>query len=566
MTTNYLRASDLRIGWVFLTLQRERAVVCVLPKPWLPPERSLGGVVTAENMRKFMPPGESRPVYYCYQGEVIECIENSEDEVRRVLWNLHSYVDAEHHEKPDEELELLAAEAGMTLSEIRATRRLFSSSRKPARETSEPEREAPGNEPKPETVDLQAALIRLLDTARPKEWLDALAFQTDPMFRHAVARHYVEVLGAVAQHMRRGYIERRERLTSPRGRVVAASAGRSEATGEPSIVCDYNDFEKDLPLHRVLVSALNVAVAVLGENGASQDGLNEAYALRHQVDGIASYPRPMARATASQLRLTPSQVDRWHRPLQLARAVLSEWSPTDRDDHADDTPDLTIPSASLWERIISKTLQAEGYVTLGDDPDEDDRHAHKRVDPPWGIKHARSFRCDIVVDAPSKTEARHVVLDAKYITLMPFRREYPPVIPVAHVRQLFAYGLLWRPKKSDDKSQAEPMSRRDVGLVYVLSPAETADPKTPLLRWVQQMPADDANDAPVRYNGAPFVFDSNVEATGWPRLYALAMSFPTPSNCERVEDLNAYYRSLGKKWRERLDTSVGQTPPTEAAK
>lgn len=558
-TEQYIRASDLCIGWVFPSLGENggRSVVMVLPKPWLP-QSELG---TMGMLRRWPAQGETLKFYYCYQGEVLACGDNASDNsVSEVLRQLYQYAIAESRGRPDRELEELAADEGMTLADIRATRRLFSSSRKPAQPTKPPAKTDPiptsttGPADKTGTRetgigrDLQAALIRLLDTARPREWLNALAFQPDPLFREVIARHYVEVLKPLVPHMRRGYVERRERLTSPRGRVVASSAGRSEASSEPAIICDYSDFEKDLPLHRVLVSALHEAIGVLSAHAESSEHLLEACGLRHRLEGIASYLRPLARSTARQLRLTPAQLKWWQGPMQLARAVLNEWSPTDSDDQSDDTPDLTIPSASLWERVISKALRAGGMVTLGDDRDVEDWNAARRISPPWPLANARTFRCDIVVELHAGPRSNHVILDAKYSSLLPYRQTGRPIVPVAHIRQVFAYGVLWHPK---DRSESRAsLSPRDVGLVY-LRTASAGEGSEGIEKILCTKEEDRAQGQPVGYEGPGFGGNDSA-SPGWPGLYVLAMAFPSPDDCGSEARLHAFYDGRGKDWNDLL--------------
>ena len=574
----YLRASDLCIGWVFPRILGRRTVVCVLPKPWLPHAevtRPAAQKLGPDQLLKRRVDVEGAWLYYCFQGEVLDCgaiakpgtPADESEEVSEVLNKLHEYATAELKPKPRRWFEPDSDEAEELEDEFdadaRATKRLFASSHKPRSAV----------DAKPHELDgraLQAALIRLLNKARPNEWMEALAFQTDPLFRLAVAQHYVSALAEVASRMRRGYIERRELLTSPRGRVVASSVGRSEATGEPSIICEYNDFEKDLPLHRVLASALIIATVALTKDDENSELLTQAYRIRHQLEGIATLPRTTAHAVAKQLRLTPAQRLIWQRPLQLARAVLADWSPTSADADPDDTPDLTIPSASLWERIIAHTLKTDAQLRVLDGGKLDGgKPDPRKLSQPWKTS-SYGFRADLIVQRRGQPSGADIILDAKYTTLWRPSNRQTPVVPVAHTRQLFAYGLLWRKLPTEEKTltteektltaEERTLTARDVGLVYVAPPAGRAT--KPQLTWIPE-----GQTEPYDYQGPSLstIKDGSWNNT-WPRLFVLAMAFPTPGDCASDAALQSYNKDVGEKWRERLDTSVGQTPPTEAAK
>ncbi len=544
----YLRASDLCIGWVYPNVRGQRVAVCVLPKPWrgvAESQKSTPLVSPAVLAARMSVSTANVALYYCFQGEVLTsaCAAGGDSETvdaaKALFHELHGYATSES-KRPDrrrprrtDDEEPPDEESGDAL----AVRRLFVSSHKPKDPlpvSSNLDQAAPrGN-------DLQAALIRLLTRAKPREWLKALSFQTDPIFRESVAEHYVRELHKVALKMRRGYLERRERLQSPRGRVVASSVGRSEATQEPSIVCEFNDFERDLPLHRVLASALSIAIGVLGEtDDRDESALDCAYGVRRIQEGIAVYPRPMARGSAERLRLPASLRQTWQTPLDLARAVLAERSPTGAETDPDDTPDLTVPSASLWERIIVATLIAGGFHTIGEpdeaDSEEDDQPlsaGSRRIAPPWKLKNAGCFRCDIVV---RRKQAADLILDAKYTTLYPYK-DRERIIPVAHTRQVFAYGVLWhaqRPYHSPNEPTNE--GHTDVGLVYVMRPGNE-DEVGWLLR--EKHPID-----PTHIPG--------------PSLFVLEMGFPAAINCASASQLEQFHKSMGQKWRSILGSDSG---------
>lgn len=531
-----LRASDLRIGWVFLRDLDPRAVVCVLPKPWRPhPAPPVATLLEGKEVDGTKP-------WYCFQGDVLWS--GSEQAPAGVLEKLIEYSRKEVSEAEKRRVKKEAQardedQGDADDQDDRAqARRLFQAA--PFRATEQ------GVGRSTKSPNYLQALIRLLDRARPAEWEDALRFRPDPLFRESVAARYVHVLAKAAQHMRRGYLERRDWLGTPRGRIVAASAGRSDESGEPFVVCDYNEFSTDTPLHRVLVSALRLAAGIVSDQDQpGEELLRTAMQLRYQLQDVAFFPPAVARRIAMGLRLTPGQRGRWAAPLRLALAVLHTWAPTGADeDDPDPTPDLTIPSASLWERIISESLKTQknaflyerDETQLEEDDDADDEGGNdlwaplykddRRIKPPWSFVGARRFRADIIVEVAEENAKRAVILDAKY-TRPKSDRKNRPVVPVAHSRQLFAYGMLWQKPESVDKI--------DVGLVYLAAGGVT---KATLL-------AARKDGTQPEFGPVPFSGPTTLNRS--PACYVCEMPFPNFDSCLNETDLGTYLMGRGSE-------------------
>lgn len=570
---HYIRASDLRIGWVFL--RDAKAVVCVLPKPWR--TGASGGATQLIDGGTLAQDG--RRLWFCHQGDVLKTtVRGDGDEaadrvaLQKALEELDKYtamkvtpaekkrrtqqharghargVDADEDEddEDDDDRSVFA-------------RRLFSAS--PATAAAE------GKEPPQRSLSDQAALLRLLARGAPQEWTDALQFQPDPLFRKAIAAQFVTELRHVASHLRRGYIERRDRLSTPRGRIVTHAAATSYDNGDPSVVCDYNDFDQDTPLHRVVVTALRVAALVLrqdGETGGQPQA--DAARLQHLLASIEPYPLAIARTTAARLRLPRLLVPRWQRPLRLAVAVLNTLAPLGGDPNADPTPDLSIPAASLWEALIEKSLKLANVTLLREKEGcfEDDAHPyfgplpcdHRRIEPPWAISGARRFRADLIVALPVSKDRqlgswtqRYVILDAKYMYIKksPGDAKLKPV-PVAQLRQVFAYGMLWRPLPVPEVSETSVVA--DVGLVYLGHGAEPTE-LLPIVRGDNEI---EVKRRPVPFHNRDRSADNQHPSVREPALYALAMPFPTAEpHCGSDAALEAFLRTCGEGLRERLE-------------
>ena len=554
----HVRASDLRIGWVFLN--RPSAVVCVLPKPWRPRDQNEVDANPSKQPKACAPlrggrkiEGEERTIWYCFQGDVLKVDsghagapkERSNEKEADVLAAL-----ADHAERPEgDKAGPEEFEGGEEFDEDDNTDR-SDDEREQARRLFQVWRHYRKTDgaASSDSQDYHAAMIQLLDTAKCREWANALRLQPDPLFRAQVAARYVDVLHKESRHLRRGYVIRAEHLRTPRGRITPVSAALSDVNGLPSVHCTYEDFASDVPLYRVLVTALRCAGSIVteaacGGRGGDSDVVRKAGALKQQLCEIEPYSVAQARSAAQHIRLHATHELRWHDALQLAKAVLNVWAPTlANNNDADPTPELSILTAKLWEDIITEALSSAGAGQVLDRADEG-----LRIQQPWPRKHAGKYRCDVI----AKIQERWKILDAKYTLVKPllwknsedWHRKYAAV-SVAHTRQLFAYGILWKDSSGGNLLAKDKESAlRDVGVVYLLPEDDSAS----------------VSGAPARMRAAPWALSvGGLCDRDDLRLYVVEMRFPPVDKCmpkaQRVsnEGLTVFLREVGGALKDEL--------------
>lgn len=211
-----------------------------------------------------------------------------------------------------------------------------------------------------------ASLLNLFDC------LDLLSPQSADLFgaparsvlhRPIIYRRFLEEVFARVHAARRGYRTVRVTRTTVRGRLDSRSVARHAATGEPGLVCCYDELTESTILLQVVCAALEwiaegraIRSPYFGRYSEKQIR-HDAVALRRNMSEIARLAPRQAVVAGSRLRL--SRLDQpWSEALALAILVLreTELQPGERDRRPIEAVELSIPTDKLWERIVHEAL------------------------------------------------------------------------------------------------------------------------------------------------------------------------------------------------------------------
>jgi hypothetical protein len=276
-----------------------------------------------------------------------------------------------------------------------------------------------------ESVDVDAIvdLFRLCELAgvdpiaQSSGDLGALPVKDAWLLAYLQNRFIQSTLSALRQ-ARRGYVERRERLSTIRGRPRGDSLAIALATGEAVVECDFEEFEYSTPLLRTIAACLD---SVTRTKPSGSDTLRariakncrDATSLRIQLSEVRSLEPWAALLFARRHRL--SRLERpWAQAFCLAPAVLRRSAFLGRSDAlsalpadlvgAETTQDslrIELDTALIWERLLRGSAQRIGALRLAS------------CESPWdGL--VGQPRPDIAFEWPRTAAAEPIILDAKY--------------------------------------------------------------------------------------------------------------------------------------------------------
>jgi 5-methylcytosine-specific restriction endonuclease McrBC regulatory subunit McrC len=110
----------------------------------------------------------------------------------------------------------------------------------------------------------QSHLLHLVERSGvlPRFGLSATSVREDENLAHLIARWFVAALERVLEEgLSRGYRERMDELKAVRGRVMPLSTARLFYRGRLAVLSEYEDYDFDTPLNRLLLGAARVVAA-----------------------------------------------------------------------------------------------------------------------------------------------------------------------------------------------------------------------------------------------------------------------------------------------------------------
>lgn len=272
-------------------------------------------------------------------------------------------------------------------------------------------------------VDAIVDLFRLCELsgvdpiARSAGDLGALPVEAAWLIAYLQTRFNQSTAGAL-RHARRGYVERRERLSTMRGRPRGSSLAVALATGEAVVECDFEEFEYSTPLLRTIAACLD---AVVRTQPSGSDALRarmeknrrDATALRVQLAEVRSFDVAGALLFARRHRL--SRLERpWVQAFGLAPAILRRSALLGQSDHptafsadlvgaesAQDSLRIELDTAVIWERLLRDSAQRIGSLQQAS------------CESPWDDCLDQP-KPDIAFEWPRADAAEPIILDAKY--------------------------------------------------------------------------------------------------------------------------------------------------------
>lgn len=220
------------------------------------------------------------------------------------------------------------------------------------------------------------------DLLRLFERLDLIAPDTDdltgtvqrsPLHRPLIYRRLLEEVSALINSARRGYRLMVDIRVSVRGKIATSSIVRHSATGDPRLVCHYDELTTSTLLLGIICTGLEWIAdghnlrSPFGGRFSNRHLRHDAVTLRRALGDVAALPPATARLAGPRLHL--NRLDRaWASALQLTLTVLAETEhvTSAAGSHHLDPVELSIPTDKLWERIVHQTLRRSGFQPVLD--------------------------------------------------------------------------------------------------------------------------------------------------------------------------------------------------------
>ncbi|MER7273444.1 hypothetical protein ABT369_03205 [Dactylosporangium sp. NPDC000244] len=220
------------------------------------------------------------------------------------------------------------------------------------------------------TADLLQLLDRLELLTPPPEAMHAMP-RRSPLHRPLLCRRFLNEVLARIHAVRRGYRPVVVTRSAIRGRIDAASAVRYVNTGDPRLVCRYEELTESTQLLGIICAALERIADGLGVRplfrGKFSDRQlrHDAVTLRRAFAGVTTVPASTALRVGPRLHL--NRLDRpWADALRLAVAVLADWAYAAEESGRPfaDAVELSIPTDKLWEEVVHQVLARSRFTRV----------------------------------------------------------------------------------------------------------------------------------------------------------------------------------------------------------
>ena len=136
-------------------------------------------------------------------------------------------------------------------------------------------------------------------------------------------KKFIDELKPLLQFLRQSYLQTVERTSSLRGRITGRGMVQHMAEGSLVLECEFDEFTANIPLYRVIMTAITVVQNQTQTSIASVWNLQrEAKQIRRSLNHIQSYTVNQAIQLGRRLTLNRLQQARWETPLKMALAIL----------------------------------------------------------------------------------------------------------------------------------------------------------------------------------------------------------------------------------------------------
>ena len=249
---------------------------------------------------------------------------------------------------------------------------------------------------------------------------------------------FVKLLEQRTRELRRTYRTVVEDVGSVRGRITTRGMMMMVARPSPMIECEYETFDIQAPLYKVMMSTLDVIRSTQLPNGFNfleekfehicRRGAN----LRMKMAEIPSMPLVSAIRECIKLnRRLPRMFKPFEELIPLALQILKRESHRlNVEEEKQQWWHITVPSSKLWELLLEKSLEMRGSRW--------DVQAQEKVHGPWHVKTPKSI--DIRITDRFTNDV--TLVDAKYSVA----KETPS--PEYQYQQFF-YAVKWAVKENN---------------------------------------------------------------------------------------------------------------------
>ena len=222
-----------------------------------------------------------------------------------------------------------------------------------------------------------------------------------------VMKQLVDEIKPLMRHLRASYLRVAERSSSLRGRITGNGMLQYASTGSTELECEFEEFTTNIPLYRVIITALSVVQNHPENRTSSLWNLGkEAQQIRIKLNHIRPYNVRQAIHVARQLRLNSLERQRWWRPLELAVSILKrEGMELQNTSNMNGFVWNINTATEIWEEIT--LAGAKAAVKLGTSPrsfciGQGEKRDDVEIFDPWakteGENHANgAIRPDIIL-------------------------------------------------------------------------------------------------------------------------------------------------------------------------
>lgn len=328
---------------------------------------------------------------------------------------------------------------------------------------------------------------------------------------------FVDMLEAKTRELRRTYRTVVEPVSAVRGRITTRGMLMMVAQPSPRIECEYETFDVQAPLYKVMVSTLDVIRSTRLPLGFQflqkkfDQIVRRGSNLRMKMAEIPSLSLTQALRECTRLnRRLPKSFKAFEDLLPLALAILKREADQLMENKEEQISwHITVPSSKLWELLLEESLR--------DNSQQWDIEAQEELRGPWHVNTPKN------IDLRVKNNVRSnvVLIDAKY------GKASPKTPNAGYQYQQFFYAVKWI---------SDPLKRGHLTDVALLHPASTAEEETYNQHAARRGLAQDLRN----------LMGQNVQFNIW------TLPFPQPTYIQD-STLHAYFRVLNPKFRTLLD-------------
>ena len=249
---------------------------------------------------------------------------------------------------------------------------------------------------------------------------------------------YEKFIGKLEENtreLRRTYRSVIEPVGAVRGKMTTRGMMMMVARPSPRIECEFETFDIQAPLYRVMMSTLDVIRSSHLPSGFKflderfQHICRRGANLRMKMMEIPSFPLPTAlRECANLRRRLPRMFKQFEKIIPLAEQILRNESEKQKEDEsAKDNPwwHITAPSSKLWELLLEKSLENDPEYHV---------EPQNPINGPW--KGSGQKNIDLCIQSLSDENAGVFLVDAKYAK----RKDTPSS---GYQYQQFFYAVAW---------------------------------------------------------------------------------------------------------------------------